>query len=62
MATPEEIKESITEHLVEGIAESQFSDRRERKFSPNEMLDALDRIESRQRPLFVRVGFSGRHV
>lgn len=60
MATADEIQDSLSNTLKDGIAESQFSDRRERKFSPGEVLDALDRIDSRSKSPFIRVGFSGR--
>lgn len=62
--TPEEIRDKLSETLYKGNAEEQVSDRRQRKFSPSEIIEAskeLAAIESSTGP-FIRVGFKGRPV
>ena len=65
MATPEEIKEALSDRLRDGIAESQISDRRERYYNPKEMVEGLKALQdlnnSESSPI-IRVSFTGRHV
>ena len=42
MATKDEILEALSDNLKKGVAERQIADRRERYFSPNEVLAAID--------------------
>ena len=65
MATNEEIIKTLKDTLADGIAESQFADRRERKLTPKEIaegLRALRESDSAQSSPFFRVAFTGRHV
>ena len=65
MATNEEIIKTLKDNLADGIVESQFADRRERKLTPKEIaegLRALRESDSAQSSPFIRVAFSGRHV
>jgi hypothetical protein len=65
MATNEEIIKTLKDNLADGIAESQFADRRERKLTPKEIAEGLralrDEYSSQGSP-FIRVAFTGRHV
>lgn len=62
MATPEEIREQVLDDVLDGAAEIQIGDRRERKLSPAERLAAVKSIESSTRSPFIRVGMAPRSV
>jgi hypothetical protein len=65
MATNEEIIKTLKDNLADGIAESQFADRRERKLTPKDIAEGLRALRaeySSQSSPFIRVAFTGRHV
>jgi hypothetical protein len=60
MATSEDIREQVSDDILDGSAEIQIGDRRVRKYSPSERLQALKEIESSQKSPFIKVGFKRR--
>lgn len=60
MATPDEILQAASDIAQTGVSESQVADRREKYFTPKEMVEAAELIASKTRSPFVRVGFRGR--
>ena len=45
MATNEEIIKTLKDNLADGIVESQFADRRERKLTPKEIAEGLRALQ-----------------
>lgn len=65
MATNDEILEALSDNLKKGVAERQIADRRERYFSPNEVLAAIDAanyINAANSSPFIKVGLSGSSI
>lgn len=60
MATPEDIREQISDDVLSGEAEIQIGDRRVRKYSPSERLQAIKEIEASEKSPFIKVGFKRR--
>ena len=64
MATPEEIREQVSQDVLDGVAERQISDRRVRLISPKDRIEASQLIAaagSTNGP-FVRIGLRSRAV
>lgn len=61
-ATPDEIRDQLSDQLMSGNAEEQIGDRRVRKYSPKEILEAARDLASDSSATgpFVRIGFKGR--
>lgn len=64
MATPEEIREQVSEDVLDGVAERQIADRRTRYMTAAERIEASQLIAAAgsTRGPFIRVGFRGRAV
>ena len=60
MATPDEIRDQVLDDVLEGSAEIQIGDRRVRKYTPSERLDALKSVSSSERSPFIKVGLKAR--
>lgn len=60
MPTPEEIRDQVSDDILSGEAEIQIGDRRVRKYSPSERLQALKDIEASEKSPFIKVGFKAR--
>lgn len=62
MATPEEIREQVSDDMVYGEAERQLADRRTRYFSPEERLKAARELaaDSSTTGPFVKIGLKSR--
>jgi hypothetical protein len=58
--TPEEIRDQVLDDVLDGSAEIQIGDRRVRKLSPAERLDALKSVQSSERSPFIKVGLKKR--
>lgn len=61
-ATPDEIRDQLSDLLLAGNAEEQIGDRRVRKYTPKEIIDAARELSSDSSPSgpFVKVGFGRR--
>ena len=58
--TPEEIRDQVLEDVLDGAAEIQIADRRVRKMTPKERLDALKEVSASTETPFIKVGFKKR--
>ena len=63
MTTPDELRDQVLDDAFEGSAEIQIGDRRVRKLSPKERLDAIKEIGEQtatENSPFIKVGFKQR--
>ena len=59
-ATPEEVREQVMDDALEGVSEIQIGDRRIKKMTPAERLDAVQRVEGATQSPFIKVGLKSR--
>lgn len=60
--TPADVRDQVLSDVLSGDAEVQVGDRRVRKFTPAERLEALSRIDSSTKSPFIKVGMKRREI
>ena len=61
-ATPEQIRDQVLDDVLDGSAEIQIGDRRVRKMSATERLEAISRVESSSKSPFIKIGMKQRSI
>jgi hypothetical protein len=60
--TPDAVRDQVLTDVLSGDAEIQIGDRRVRKMSPGERLDAISQIETASKSPFIKVGLKARSI